>query len=167
VLPWPACQGSRHLGSIKGHRLAPGALFRNPSLSKQHCHCPSRRNRAQPGVATVAISPDEDTVGASHHHHGTRDTVPTLRFPVASPSYPWSAAARTATEPATAAVRCQFWPPLPISHAGKRLLATLFELLFQFRSSPKPLGRRSAGNLAGQAAADPLCAWVSRKKKTR
>jgi hypothetical protein len=125
VLPWPARQGSRHLGSIKGHRLVPGALFRNPSLCKQRRHRPSYQNRARPAAATVAFSRDEGTVGASHHHHGTCDTVPTLRRLVASPSYPWSAAARTATEPATAAFGHRFWRPPPVSHAGKRLLATL------------------------------------------
>jgi hypothetical protein len=87
-------------------------------------HCPSHRNRARPAAATVADSPDEDAAGASHHHHGTRDTVPTLRRPVASPSYPWSAAAHTATKPATAAVRRRFRQPPSVSDQGEQALAT-------------------------------------------
>jgi hypothetical protein len=91
--------------------------------------------------------------------------VPTLRRPVASPSYPWSAAARTATKPATAAVQRRFRPPPSVSDQGEQALTTPrlplpFPLLIR---DPQALGRRR--RRWPEPAGAPVLCFNLRKKK--
>jgi hypothetical protein len=122
-------------------------------------------DRARPAAATVADSPDEDAAGASHHQYGTRETVPTLRRPVTLSSYPWRAAARTATEPTTAAVRRRFRPPPSVSDQGEKALATpRLPLPFpQLIQGPQALGRRR--RRWAEPVATPALYFNLRKKK--